>query len=113
MTTEDRRLRAINEFISDRKGEDLIIKDLRNVNSFLNYFVIVTGNSNTHCRGMARGLMKDAHDLGCRLAGKADLKSPWIVIDFHDIIVHVFPRETRDYYQLDRLWADALTISFP
>lgn len=109
-TTVLSNLAEIGRFLDDRKGDDILILDLRRVNSYLSFFVIVTGNSSTHCRGMARDFVSFAAEKGLQLAAKPHLDSTWIVIDLGDIVIHIFNRETRSFYQLETLWGDGLVI---
>lgn len=94
-------------FLEDKKGRDVMVMDLRPVNSYLDYFVIVTGNSHIHCRAMARDIRDFLLERGCRERGRASLETDWIVLDFNDLIIHIFTEEPRGYYALEKLWADA------
>jgi ribosome-associated protein len=99
-------------FLEDRKALDTILIDLKEVNSYLDYFLITTGNSRIHCRALARDLEKQAHSLGVKGLNRPDYDSEWIILDFSEIIVHIFTMEMREYYQLERLWGDARRITF-
>jgi ribosome-associated protein len=108
-----REVLETGRFLDSKKGEDIEILDLREVNSYLEFFVIATGNSRTHCRSMAREVMRHSHDLGVEPLHKPDLDSEWIVIDCGDLVIHVFTPEARSFYQLERLWGDAGRVSIP
>ncbi|HOP29152.1 MAG TPA: ribosome silencing factor [Spirochaetota bacterium] len=94
-------------FLDDKKADNPVFMDLRKVNSYLNYFIIATGNSKIHCRSLARELERFAISEGLKLYGNPDYNSEWIIIDFGEIIAHIFTEEMRSYYQLEKLWADA------
>jgi ribosome-associated protein len=98
--------------LEEKKGMDLMFLDLRDVNSYLDYFIIVTGNSRIHCRSMAREMEKFIHSRGLRARNRPDYESGWIILDFSELIVHIFTQEMREYYQLEKLWGDAKKISF-
>lgn len=98
--------------LDDKKGADIVFMDLRNVNSYLDYFIIATGNSRIHCRSLARELEKFMHDLGIRQRNKPDYDSGWIILDCGELIVHIFTQEMREYYQLEKLWGDAQRLAF-
>ena len=98
--------------LEEKKGADTIILDLTGVNSYLDYFVITTGNSHIHCRALARELEKFFYTQGLRQRNRPDHESGWILLDFNEIIVHIFTREMREYYQLERLWGDAKKIMY-
>lgn len=97
--------------LTEKKGLDIVMMDLREVNSYLEYFLIVTGNSRIHCRALAREMERFIHSQGLRQRNRPDYESGWIILDFSELIVHVFTSEMRDYYQLEKLWGDARRIS--
>ncbi len=98
-------------FLDSKKGEDIEILDLREVNSYLEFFVIVTGNSKTQCRSMARDIMRHSRDLGLEPLHEPDLDSEWIIIDCGDLVIHIFTPEARSFYQLEKLWGDARRVA--
>ncbi len=113
--TEEEMVEAFREcarFLTDKKGTDIVMMDLRGVNSYLDYFLIATGNSRIHCRSMARELERFALERGLRGRMKPDYDSGWIILDLNELIVHIFTQETREYYQLEKLWGDAKQLSF-
>jgi len=99
-------------FLQEKKGENTLVLDLKAINSYFNYFIITTGNSHIHLRAMGRELEK--HLIARGLSGnfKPDFESNWIVLDYFDVIVHIFTEETRGFYQLEKLWADASVVPF-
>lgn len=94
-------------FLDEKKAENPVFMDLRKVNTYLDYFLIASGNSKIHCRSLARELERFAISEGLKMYGNPDYNSEWIIIDFGEIIAHIFTEEIRCYYQLERLWADA------
>lgn len=94
-------------FLDEKKAENTVFMDLRKVNTYLDFFLIATGNSKIHCRALARELERFAISEGLKMNGNPDYNSEWIIIDFGEIIAHIFTDEMRSYYQLERLWADA------
>ena len=98
--------------LTDKKALDTLTMDLSSVNSYFEYFIITTGSSNIHCKSLARDLRKFFHDKGLKEGMKPDMSSGWIILDFNGIIAHVFTEELREYYQLEKLWADAERIEF-
>lgn len=98
------------EFMDQKKGAYPLFLDLREVNSYLDYFIIVTGNSHIHCKALARDTGKFLESKGLREAGKPDYGSEWIILDMGEVIVHIFSEEARSYYNLEKLWADAKII---
>lgn len=96
--------------LDDKKAIDIVFLDLREVNSYLDYFLICTGNSILHCKALAREVHKYFLDMGKKERSRTTTNSPWIILDYNDLIIHIFTKETREFYQLERLWADAKQI---
>ena len=89
--------------VDEKKGEDIIIFDLRGLSPITDFFIIATGLSDMHTKTMARYIMEHAspeHIEGLEAAS-------WVLLDFIDVIVHLFSKEARDFYGLERLWGDA------
>jgi ribosome-associated protein len=98
--------------LEEKKGTDIVIMDLRGVNGYLDYFLITTGNSRVHCRALARELERFVNTQDLSQRNKPDYESGWIILDFNELIVHIFTQEMREYYQLEKLWGDAKKISY-
>ncbi len=96
--------------IDDKKGEDFLALDLREVNNFLDFFIVATANSDTHCIALAKEVRDYLQSKGLSQRAKSDYNSEWIVVDFSEIVVHIFTAESREFYQLEKLWADAKII---
>ena len=100
---------------ADRKGTDIVLLDLRGLTSATDWFVLATGESDVQVRSIADRIeerLKTEH--GTRPWHVEGLPTArWVLLDYVDFVIHVFHRETRDYYQLERLWADAPSETFP
>jgi len=93
---------------SDGKGEDIVVLDVRKMSSFTDYFVILSGRSTRHVQALAENLENELRSKRIntsRAEGLAEGK--WVLLDFDDVIVHVFYHEQRDFYDLEGLWHDA------
>lgn len=92
------------EICEDHKGEGLTVFDLRGRSSLADFYLLCNGNSSAHIQALADHLLKDCRDLlpGPR-AIEGTAASRWIVLDFSDVLIHLFHPEMRDYYQLDAL----------
>jgi ribosome-associated protein len=102
--------RAI-ELAIDRKGNDMLLLDLRGVSTATDYFLLVNGTSDTHVRSIADNIIDEMRKEGMRADHIEGLRTGrWVLIDFIDFVVHVFHPAARDFYQLDRLWGDAPAI---
>lgn len=100
----------------DRKGEDIKILDVRDSLAISDFFLIVTGRNRRHLRSMADELRKVARAHGMKVpreeGGGSDDESRWVLLDLGDIVVHLFGPETRAFYDLDALWADAPQVKW-
>lgn len=101
---------AIVEGIEEKKGEDIVVVDLKGVESSIcQYFVICTGNSTMQidaiCDSVEEFARKQAGEKPVRIAGREN--SQWVAMDYTDVIVHIFLPEVRDYYKIEDLWQDA------
>ena len=93
--------------ISEKKGENAVFLDLREVNSYLDYFIICTASSKSHCRALAKDIEQFYFERGQKPRMRPDYDSEWVILDYYGLIIHIFTQEMRSYYDLDRLWADA------
>ena len=96
------------EFVQSRKAEDVLVLDLREIADFTDYFLICTGTSDVHVRAVADAVLEGMKEKGQKpwhVEGYDTRK--WILIDFVDVVVHVFQPEARRFYRLERLWGDA------
>jgi ribosome-associated protein len=98
-------LRTVTQALVDRKAVDPVVLDLRGLSSATDYFVIASGTSDTHVRGMAEHLMHELDQTPHHVEGLA--QGRWVLLDYVDFVVHVFHPELRSFYQLERLWAEA------
>ncbi|MEI6321833.1 MAG: ribosome silencing factor [bacterium] len=96
----------------DKKAENVVILDMRNIASFTDFFVIASGTSDPQLKAIAssiRGKVRDAIDLR-PLAEDGAPGSQWVIIDYGSVIVHIFHTEKRELYALETLWGDARRI---
>lgn len=94
--------------IEDRKGEKIVVLDLRGLSDAADYFVIASGTSDAHVRGIADGVVQALEAAGHPANHVEGLTTGrWVLLDFVDIVVHLFHPETRAFYRLERLWQDA------
>ncbi len=95
-------------FLLEKKAEDISILDLRGASDVCDFFVIADGNSDVQVKALARHLRDNLMERGHRPLNVEGLsEGRWVLLDFFDVIIHVFQGETRRYYQLERLWNDA------
>ncbi len=101
----------IAELIFNKKGYDVRIIDLRKVVSFADYFVICSADSDTQVKAIADEVDKSLSDKGLKCWHKEGYKAlSWVLLDYVDVVVHIFKKEMREFYNLERLWGDAPII---
>lgn len=101
-------LRLALETIDDLKAVQPVVLDLRGISDATDFFVIASGTSDAHIRGMAERVMETLHKKGHDTHHVEGLPSgKWVLLDFVDFVIHLFHPETRTFYQLERLWGDA------
>ncbi|MBI4247324.1 MAG: ribosome silencing factor [Candidatus Rokubacteria bacterium] len=91
---------------------DLLVLDVQGLSSVTDYFLVCSGRSTTHLQAITEAIRADLKDAGVRaLHAEGLAASGWILLDYGDVLVHVFLEDTRVYYALERLWGDAPTVS--
>jgi ribosome-associated protein len=94
--------------IEDLKGRDVVVLDLRGLNDATDFFVMASGTSDAHVRGIANSVLDKLHHRGQRAHHVEGLSlGRWVLLDYVDFVVHLFHPESRSFYQLERLWTDA------
>ena len=104
---------AVAKLAGERNCTDIVVMDLTGVSPATDYFVIATGTSDRQMRALADEICQDAKKQGAQRFGRAGYEQArWILLDFVDVVIHIFDAEYRDYYDLELLWGDAerLTI---
>lgn len=99
------------EAASDKQASDIVLLDARKACSFTDYFVICSGESDRQTRTIyeeVEQVLKKAGVMPYHREGTAD--SGWLLLDYGDVIVHIFNPAEREYYQLDRLWSEAVPV---
>lgn len=95
----------------DKKGSDILLLDLRKVTTIADYFVICTGATERQIRAISQAVMEDLEHRGIApLHDEGLADSGWILLDYGDVVVHVFTPSERDYYRLEKAWSDALPV---
>jgi ribosome-associated protein len=107
--TPERIVTAIADMAADRKALDIVALDLRGMVGYADYFLICTGRSDRQVRAIHDAIhagMKAAFGL---LPGRVEglPESRWVLLDYLDVVVHVFTPETREFYRLEQLWGEA------
>ncbi len=103
----DRALR-IADILAETPASDTVVLDIRGLSSFADFFVICSGENERQLRAISERLQEDLREEDVRPQRvEGTPRSGWIVLDYNDAIVHVFDQELRDFYKMERLWAEA------
>lgn len=103
---------AIARFLDDNKAKDIIILNVANVCSLSDYFIIATGSSTTHVRGLTETVRKKIKDIFKRfpLGEEKEQQNKWNLLDYGEVVVHIMHQEQRDTYKIEKFWSHALTL---
>ncbi len=106
---------CVASIISSKKGEDLVILDLRQVASFCDYFVIASAGSLRQTNAIAQAIEEDLRKKGIKSLSRVSSvdESGWIVMDLSSVVVHIFHAPMRQFYEIERLWSDAKKVRIP
>jgi ribosome-associated protein len=108
---ENKILELAVKAADDKKAENIVVMDMNGVSLLSDYFLICTGNSEKQVQAIATAIKKSAQEeeiILKRLEGYDQAK--WVLIDLGDVIVHIFHKDERSYYNLEKLWGDAPTV---
>lgn len=111
----DQLITVIIKGIEEIKGDDIQLFDLREIeNTVTDYFIICTGNSNTQVSAISGSIQKmvskELKDKPWHIEGEANAE--WILMDYVNVVVHVFQKQTREFYDIESLWGDAKITTF-
>jgi len=110
-TTAAKTRSWIQHALEDAKARDIVVLDVRKISDFTDYMVIATGTSNRHVQSTADKVVDALRTQGVRTVGvEGGRTGDWVLIDFGDVIAHVMREETRDFYNLEKLWSDAKLV---
>ena len=111
MLSPDKIAYEVTKALDEKKGIDIKLLKIDRVSSLADYFLICTGTSNTHVRTLCDYAEYTMENLGEPMLGREGHRgNSWELLDFGSIVVHVFTEEAREFYSLERLWADAENV---
>lgn len=96
----------------DRKANDVVLLSLKGVSDMTDYFLIASGTSDTHVRSLGSSVLEDLKKETGQMANHTEglAQGRWVLLDYVDFVVHVFHPTLRNFYQIERLWADAEVV---
>jgi ribosome-associated protein len=103
--------RVICEYAADKKAIEIVELDLRGVLGYTDFFLICSGNTERQTKAIHDGIMQGVKHDHNRLPGRVEGLSEghWVLMDYFDVVVHIFTPATRDFYRLEQLWGEAPT----
>jgi len=105
--------RRIAKIASEHKAVDIAVLDLRKLTSFTDFFVVCSGKSDRQVQAIAEAIEGELRDAGRKPIGEEGVRSGhWALIDYGDVVTHVFYQADREHYQLEKLWFDAPRVVF-
>jgi len=104
----EQKLQMVCVAVDEHKARDIVSLDVRGLTTLADFFVMCSGTSTTHIQSIAEGVREKLRErASLRAKPEGDVGSLWIILDYGDVILHIFDSETREFYDLERLWADA------
>jgi iojap-like protein len=104
-------LKRIVDIIEDKKGEQTVVLDISEISSLADYFVISSANNINQLQAISDDLQELLEKEGLKINKVEGAKnSSWVLLDFTDIVIHLFTKEDRIFYNLERIWADAKQV---
>lgn len=105
--------KAAVDAAADKKASDIILLDVRELTTIADYFVICSANNPRQLQAIADGVDEALEKQGARVFHReGDAETGWLLLDFSDVIVHIFGQTEREYYRLERLWNQAKTVVY-
>ena len=98
--------RLVGRLAQEKKGSDVVVIDLHRLPAFADFFVIATADANVHAHAIAEHIEDRLDEKGVRL-GHVEKSNRWTLLDYGDVVVHIFLKEARRFYALEKLWGDA------
>lgn len=99
----------VAEYALSKKASDVLLMDLRKLSAPADFFVLCSADSDTHVKAIADAVRHGTDETGVRLWQSEGFTSmTWIILDYVDVVVHVFKKDVRSFYNLERLWGDAV-----
>jgi len=111
--TAKKTIQSIAEFALSKKAEEIVVLDVRKVANFCDYFIICSGNSDRQVKAIADGIREGLCEEGTSVARPQGYKDAnWVILDIGDIVIHVFEKQSREFYGLEHLWQGGKKIDW-
>jgi ribosome-associated protein len=108
--SSEQLLKSVLNAAEEKKAHDVVALNLQGISLIADYFVICHGNSDIQVQSIATEIRKTAEISGKKVRLEGMDTARWVLVDMGDVVAHVFHREEREYYHLERLWSDAKAV---
>lgn len=113
MEQAKKMIKTAYQALDEKKGEDIKIINLEGISVLADYFIIANGTNSSQVQALVDNVEEELHKAGYSLKQREGYSNGnWVLLDFGDIIVHIFDRENRLFYDLERIWRDGKEIAF-
>jgi ribosome-associated protein len=103
--------RRVVELLEDKQASDIMLLDLRSLHTFADFFVICSGESDRQLKALLDVVDEGvAGEFGLETKSEGVTSAGWVLLDYGDVVVHIFSREMREFYRLERLWSNATPL---
>jgi len=107
-TTSLNKAKRIARLASEKKGEDVLLMDMKDISAMCDWFVLVSANSSRMINAISRFIQKELSNESIKpLHVEGRLNHLWVLLDYEDVVVHIFDKQIRDFYGLEQLWTGA------
>lgn len=114
MSLNSEIVKTIYEVLDSKKARDIEVLDVRNLTTLADYFILATGGSDRQVKALCDNVEDELAKKGHFAVNKEGYNAgEWVLLGYDDAIVHIFQSETRDFYNLERIWQDAILVEMP
>jgi len=111
--TEKEVCEAICKAASDKKARDIVVMDMQGISSSTDYFVVCSANTATQVRAIADNIEEELAEKGAAFGHKEGYREgEWVLMDYGDVIAHIFRQDAREYYAIEQLWGEAKLTTY-
>lgn len=111
MSKDKNMVQVIYDALEEKKGEDIQVIDISAISVMADYFVITNGGSTSQVDALVENVEEQMHKAGYLLKQREGKRGgAWVLLDYGDVIVHIFDKESRSFYNLERIWSDGKTV---
>ena len=109
--TSEEQMKALRKALEEKQGQDITVIDIREISDLADYFIITHGNNTPHVDALVDAAEEAMNKLGVDCRSREGLRGGrWVLLDYNDVIVNIFSKEDRMWYDLERIWRDGKLV---